>query len=130
MARSLAKTTALKTGSIKQVILIRKDLNMGAGKIAAQASHASILGYLEVNRLYPAIAEKWLSEGQTKIVLRIADEKEADGVKKKLRDAKIPFKTVKDAGQTQVAPGTETAIGIGPYYEKDIDGITGKMRLF
>jgi PTH2 family peptidyl-tRNA hydrolase len=117
-------------GKIKQVILVRKDLKMGAGKAAAQASHASLLGYLETVGEYPEIAETWLFEGQTKIILKIKDEKEASEIKKKLRAAKIPFKAVKDAGQTQVPPGTETAIGIGPYYEKEIDKITGELPLF
>ncbi len=130
MAKSFTKGPTIKAGLIKQVILVRKDLKMGVGKVAAQASHASLSSYLEVNRLYPAVAEKWLSEGQTKIVLKVNDEKEAEEVKRKLREAKIPFKAVKDAGQTQVPPGTETAIGVGPYYEKEIDKVTGEMGLF
>lgn len=115
---------------VKQVILLRKDLKMGAGKAAAQASHASLLSYLSVAKKYPEIAEMWLTEGQTKIVLKLKDEKEAGWVKSELRKKKIPFEAVKDAGRTQVPPGTETVIGIGPYYAKDIDKITGKLPLF
>ncbi len=94
---------ATKRGVIKQVILVRKDLKMGPGKVAAQASHASLLSYLETARSHPDI---------------------------RLKTAKIPFKAVKDAGYTQVPPGTETAIGIGPYYSKEIDKITGDLPLF
>ncbi len=129
MLKRKEKIHDISTSRIKQVILIRKDLAMGIGKIAAQASHASLESYLETLRVYPSIAEKWLEEGQTKIVLKVKDKNEVSVIKKRLKDAKIPFKAVKDAGQTQVLPGTETAVGIGPYYEKELDKITGDLPL-
>jgi PTH2 family peptidyl-tRNA hydrolase len=124
-----AKSPLIHTGKIKQVILIIKNLDMGTGKIAAQASHASLESYLETMKTDQNIASKWLEEGQTKIVLKVKDQTEAASIKKKLREAGIPFKAVKDAGQTQVPPGTETAIGIGPYYETELDKITGDLPL-
>lgn len=127
--KTSSKKDKSKNGSIKQVILIRKDLKMGSGKIAAQASHASLSSYLETERTHPEVAKIWMAEGQTKIVLKIKDENEAEGIKIKLKAARIPFKAIRDAGQTQVAPGTETAIGIGPYYEDEIDKITGDLAL-
>ena len=114
---------------IKQVIVIRKDLKMGTGKIAAQASHASLASYLETLKTHPDLVKAWASEGQTKVVLKIKSQEEAEELKKKLKVANIPFKAIRDAGQTQVPPGTETAIGIGPYYIKDIDKITGELGL-
>ncbi|MCL5018017.1 MAG: peptidyl-tRNA hydrolase Pth2 [Candidatus Parvarchaeota archaeon] len=114
---------------IKQVILIRKDLGMGVGKIAAQASHASLGSYMETAEKFPKIASKWIEEGQTKIVLKLKDAAQSSEIKKRLKEAKIPFKAIKDAGQTQVPPGTETAVGIGPYYKDEIDKITGDLPL-
>ena len=70
-----------------------------------------------------------LSEGGTKVVVKVNTLEEFEDMKKKLRAAGLPFKVVKDAGQTQIPPGTETAIGIGPYYTADIDKITGKLSL-
>jgi PTH2 family peptidyl-tRNA hydrolase len=129
MLRRNSKSHSIRAGKIKQVILIRKDLDMGTGKIAAQASHASLESYLETLRAHPEIANRWLEEGQTKIVLKIKNQAEAATLKKELRDSGIPFKAVRDAGQTQVPPGTETAIGIGPYYETELDRITGDLPL-
>jgi PTH2 family peptidyl-tRNA hydrolase len=114
---------------IKQVIIIRKDLKMGTGKIAAQACHASLMSYMEAEKKYKDIVESWLSEGGTKVVVKVNTPEEFDDMKKKLRASGLPFKVVKDAGQTQVLPGTETAIGIGPYYTSDIDKVTSKLSL-
>ena len=114
---------------IKQVIIIRKDLKMGTGKIAAQASHASLMSYMETEKKHKDVVESWLSEGGTKVVVKVNTIEEFEDMKKKLRAAGLPFKVVKDAGQTQIPPGTETAIGIGPYYTADIDKITGKLSL-
>lgn len=51
-------------------------------------------------------------------------------IEKKLKEEKIPHFLVKDAGLTQVKPGTVTALGVGPIEENKIDKITGKLKLF
>ena len=40
-------------GDIKQVIIIRTDLEMGKGKIAAQVGHACVLGAEHVRKSHP-----------------------------------------------------------------------------
>ena len=64
-----------------------------------------------------------------KIVLKVNKQDEFEELKNKLKRSGIPFQVVKDAGQTQVPPGTETAIGIGPYYTDEINRITAKLKL-
>ena len=114
---------------IKQVLIVSKDLDMGAGKMIAQASHASLMSFLAVSSKYPEVAKSWLDAGETKIVLKTRTEEEFEDIKKKLKVSGVPFKVVRDAGQTQVPPNTETAIGIGPYYESELDRVTGKLKL-
>jgi PTH2 family peptidyl-tRNA hydrolase len=114
---------------IKQIIIIRKDLGMGTGKMVAQGSHASLMSFMTVEKRYPDIAEKWLSEGETKIVLKISRPEEFEDIKLKLKKSKIPYQIVRDAGQTQVPAGSETAIGIGPYASDEINRITAKLKL-
>ena len=114
---------------IKQVIILRKDLGMGNGKMVAQGAHASLMSFLHAEKLYPGIAKEWLAKGETKIVLKTNGSEEFEDIKIRLKKSGIPFAVVRDAGQTQVPPGSETAIGVGPYYTDEIDLITSKLKL-
>ncbi|MCW1311370.1 MAG: peptidyl-tRNA hydrolase Pth2 [Candidatus Rehaiarchaeum fermentans] len=114
---------------IKQVIIVRKDLGMTAGKIASQVAHASLSAFLKTENLRKEIAQKWLEEGQTKIVLKVKDKEEFDKIKDLLRQNNIDFVVIVDSGKTQILPNTETAIGIGPIESEKIDPITEKLKL-
>lgn len=72
-------------GSIKQVIVVRADLGMGKGKIAAQVGHACVLGAENVRKSHPEWFAKWWT-GQEKIVLKVNSEKELEDVKKSAID--------------------------------------------
>lgn len=110
----------------KQVIIIRRDIDMGKGKLISHALH-SAMGSMRLAD--EQIVKKWESEGAKKVVLKIKDLKELSSIHKKLKEKKIPCYLVKDAGLTQLKSGTVTALGIGPYEEKKIDKITGKLKL-
>ena len=111
---------------LKQVILIRTDLKMGKGKIATQSAHASIASFLKSK---DADKEKWLKHGMKKIVLKVSSEKEMKEIHKSVKREKMPCEIIADAGLTQLAAGTITALGIGPVEDKKIDKITGKLKL-
>ena len=108
----------------KQVILIRKDLRLPAGKLAAQAAHASVDAVMESDK---EIISKWHREGMKKIVLKVKNESELMKIAQKARDYGLVSCVVVDAGRTVVEPGTKTACGIGPDFEKKIDKVTGKL---
>ncbi len=110
----------------KQAIIVRSDLGMGKGKIAAQASHASLAAYKKATS---QAREKWEASGTEKIVLRAAGEKELLELFEAGRRAKLPAALVKDAGHTQIPSGTATAVAIGPALEAEVDAITGKLKL-
>ena len=114
--------------AIKQVIVVRTDLDMGKGKIAAQVGHACVLGAEHVRKSNP----EWFSEwwvGQEKVVLKVANLKDLEQVKQDAIELNIPWTEVTDAGHTQIAPGTTTCISIGPASEESIDKITGDLKL-
>ena len=113
---------------IKQVVVIRTDLEMGKGKIAAQVGHACVLGAEHVRKSNPEWFNLWWV-GQEKIVLKVSGIKELQEVKRNAIDLDLPWSEVTDAGHTQIAPGTVTCISIGPAPENLIDKITGNLKL-
>ncbi len=113
----------------KQIIIVRSDLEMGRGKIAAQTSHASVLAYERVKCVNPAAAKSWFEEGMKKVVLKVGSEEELLDYFKKGKAAGIPCELVRDAGHTQIAPGSITCFGAGPADEKTLDELFGKLKL-
>ncbi|HLD49383.1 MAG TPA: peptidyl-tRNA hydrolase Pth2 [archaeon] len=110
----------------KQAIVIRSDLKMGKGKMAAQAAHASIES---AGRADKKIFDEWKKEGQKKVVLKVGSESELIILKEKCKKEKMSCALIHDAGLTQLEPYTTTALGIGPDREEKIDKITGHLKL-
>lgn len=115
----------------KQVILLRADLKLPKGKIAAQAAHASVDGVL---KQLSAIGGKekvkaWRLVGMKKIALKVADEKELYRYVQQAKDAGLITAVITDAGKTVVAPGTVTCASIGPDDEEKIDRVTKNIAL-
>ncbi len=111
--------------SLKQAIIVRTDLGMGKGKIAAQVAHASV----EVlDKVKPGIVEEWKQQGMKKIVLKVSGKKELLGLFQQMRKL-FPAALIKDAGLTQIKAGEPTCIAIGPAEEKELDRFLGKLKL-
>jgi PTH2 family peptidyl-tRNA hydrolase len=113
----------------KQVILVRTDLKMGTGKKCAQSCHASLTSADLVRVKNKEVWKRWKNEGQKKVILKISGMEELREIVSKLEKNKIPFFLVRDAGLTQLPPGTTTALGIGPALSKTLDKITGDLKL-
>ncbi|MCD6483157.1 MAG: peptidyl-tRNA hydrolase [Candidatus Aenigmarchaeota archaeon] len=110
----------------KQAIVVRKDIRMGKGKLAAQVAHASLQAFLISDE---KTRNEWLSEGAKKVVLKVSSLKTLLNLYEKAKKLKLPVVIIRDAGKTQVNKGTITCIGIGPEREDKIDKITGKLKL-
>ncbi len=110
----------------KQVILVRQDLNLPKGKLAAQAAHASVETVLKSAE---KAVKTWRKQGMPKIVLKIKDEKELLKYFQMAKDAGLVAALITDAGHTVVEPGTNTCVGIGPDEEEKIDKITRDLAL-
>jgi PTH2 family peptidyl-tRNA hydrolase len=111
----------------KQIIIIRKDLNLSLGKACAQASHASLGAYKKSSSF---TKKMWSAEGEKKVVLKADNDVVLRQLEKKAQKEKLPVYLVRDAGRTELKPGTVTALGIGPAREGKIDKITGSLPLF
>jgi PTH2 family peptidyl-tRNA hydrolase len=111
---------------LKQVIVVRKDLDLSKGKTAAQVAHASLEAYKLAGE---KIAEKWEKEGSKKVVLKAENLKELLEIKNKITKMKMPCALIKDAGLTEIQPGTVTCLGAGPAEEREINKVTGKLKM-
>ncbi len=111
---------------LKQVIVVRKDLKMSKGKIAAQVSHASVECML---RSHKDLVDEWRMQGMKKVVLKVENLDELREVNTQAEDAGLATSFITDAGHTEVKPGTIPCLGIGPDDEKKIDKITGKLKM-
>ena len=114
---------------VKQVIVIRKDLRMGTGKLIGQACHAS-LGASELTKKRDLkLWKKWLFEGAKKVVVKVNSLDELLELEREARQLHLPASLIVDRGLTQVPPGTPTSLGIGPAEDDKVDRITGKLKL-
>ncbi len=115
--------------SYKQAIVVRTDLNMSTGKLAAQACHASLGSSEEVRKRSRSAWNRWQAEGGRKIVLAVASKDELMDVWERAGRQKIPRYMVSDKGLTEIPPGSKTAIGLGPVASSKLDKVTGNIPL-
>lgn len=111
---------------MKQVILIRDDLNMSQGKSIAQGSHVSVKATRATDE---NLVEEWLDEGGKKIVLRVSSRQELMDIVDSASE-ELPTATIDDLGYTEIEAGTTTAGAIGPSKESVIDNYTDSLELF
>ena len=127
---------------LKQMIILRKDLNMRKGKMIAQGAHASMKVFFDRSLfLYhhtpwmrTELTEEmyeWASgESFAKIAVSVDSEEELLEVYEKARIAGLPCALITDAGRTEFhGVPTHTAVAIGPADSEDIDPITGHLKL-
>lgn len=128
--------TIVKEDPLVMYLVVRESINMSIGKTAAQCAHASQMLQIKYEKLHKALVyqrkamqdgvslsvaipgditlletvfQQWMSIGIRKVVLQ-ADEKEWMRIKEECPEHVL----VVDAGHTELAPGTETVIGIWP----------------
>ena len=126
----------------KQVIVMRKDLNMRKGKMVAQGAHASLGAILKYQKMLidPAQMFKaielswaindWLNNSFTKICVYVEDEDELMAVYERAKQFGVLTVLIEDNGQTEFkGVKTATCVAVGPGYIEDIDNITKGLPL-
>jgi PTH2 family peptidyl-tRNA hydrolase len=111
----------------KMSIIIRTDLCMSPGKIAAQACHACLETSEKARRR--KIWKIWHRKGAKKVILKVKSREELFKLKNKAEKAGLPNSLIIDKGLTEIPPNTATSLGIGPAESKMIDKITGNLSL-
>ena len=110
----------------KRAILVRKDLDLPKGKLAAQVAHAAVECVLRSDK---KVVSAWRDEGMPKIVLKVKDLKELQKFNQLAKDFGFTTALITDAGRTVVEPGTVTCLGIGPEKEEKLDKLIGELKL-
>lgn len=125
--------------NVKQVIVVRKDLNMRKGKMCAQVAHASMKFLVDNNeaergdeiviKLTPAEA-MWLTSSFTKVVVGCDSE---DALRDLIFQAEltdVEVHPIIDAGRTEFnGVPTLTCAAFGPCTSDELDKITGNLKL-
>ncbi|KAK3073060.1 hypothetical protein LTR53_005688 [Teratosphaeriaceae sp. CCFEE 6253] len=115
----------------KLVLVVRTDLGMTKGKIAAQCSHATLACYKTLVRADPShpILRQWESLGQAKVALKVDSEDDMLMLQAQAVSLGLCAQVIHDAGRTQIASGSATVLGVGPAPKSKVDEVTGHLRL-
>lgn len=126
--------------SHKQILIIRKDLNMRKGKIAAQAAHASMGAILsqmtrEDNTMILDLTDErlsaWITGQFKKICVYVNTEQELIDIYEKAKENNLICSLIKDSGLTEFnGVPTLTAAAIGPDFDEKIDAVCKHLPLF
>jgi len=113
----------------KMVFVVRKDLPMTKGKIAAQCGHAAIGCYEKALEKTPANVIAWKALGQKKIALQCDSLEEINRLQTRAARLGLISERIVDAGHTQIDPGSVTVLGLGPAPESAVNEISGHLKL-
>ena len=110
----------------KLVVLVRGDLGMSAGKVAAQTAHAALGAVAAGDR---RVVQQWTNSGEAIIVLNVPSLNDLLSLQSTAVSSRLNTYLVSDAGRTQVQPGSITVCAIGPDEVSKIDRVTRHLRL-
>jgi PTH2 family peptidyl-tRNA hydrolase len=119
---------------LKQVIVMRKDLNMRKGKMIAQGAHASATIVFKAT-VVPSThwldrVVAWMNAGQRKISVSVDSEQELLEIFQQAQEDGLMAELITDAGHTEFnGVPTKTCCAIGPGPASKIDKITGHLKL-
>ncbi len=120
---------------VKQVIIVRDDLDMSMGRIPAQVAHASIAVILSFGKWkddsfsidnVPLDIQYWMKDSFVKIVLKVHSEEELNELELKAEVLNLPTAMISDTINKKFE---KTALAIGPADSKLLDKITGSLFL-
>lgn len=111
---------------LKQVIIIRNDLKLPKGKMAAQTAHAAVEAVLKSDR---DKVRDWRKQGSKKITVKVDSKDELYKYAQRAKDDGFSTAIITDAGRTVIEPGTVTCAAIGPDNEEKIDKITKELKM-
>ncbi|EIM19774.1 PTH2-domain-containing protein [Wallemia mellicola CBS 633.66] len=113
----------------KLVLVVRTDLGMTKGKIAAQCSHATLACYKALQQSNPTLLRHWERTGQAKITVQAKSEEELLILQAQAQSLNVCARSIQDAGRTQIEAGSTTVLGIGPAPVDLVNMVTSNQKL-
>jgi len=123
-------STMNKIADNKMVLVVRTDLGMGKGKACAQCAHAAVACYKDGQKKTPRFVRQWEMFGQTKVTLKADSQDTLESIQEKAKRLGLVACAIRDAGRTQIDPGTVTVVGVGPGPSELVDKVTGHLKLY
>lgn len=124
----------------KQIIIMRKDLNMRKGKLVAQGAHASLGAILqqmtkEGDRMFLDLTDErlrsWITGRFKKICVYVNTEQELLDLHAAAVAGGFICSLITDSGLTEFhGVPTNTAVAIGPDFEDRIDVLCKHLPLY
>jgi len=111
------------------ILVVRNDLKMGKGKVAAQCCHAAVGAYQKSFRYNRSLVNAWENSGAAKIAVKVESEGDLMLIKRRAEASNLITCLIRDAGRTQIERNTKTVVAIGPAPVREIDQITGHLKL-
>lgn len=114
------------------VIVVRADLKLRRGKEAAQVAHAAMawakthcLNELATDHLL----RRWALGLEKKIVVGVDSQPALEALVLEATNQLLPCYVIRDAGLTEVPPGTVTCAAFGPDLPERLDPLLGHLKL-
>ncbi len=138
----------------KQMIVMRRDLKMRKGKIAAQAGHACVeavlLALMREGRMNdlrrgtedryltiedagkePTPLSEWFLNGVAKICVYVDSEEELLELDRRAKEVGFISALIQDAGMTEFhGEPTYTCLALEPLTAEQVDPLTGSLPLY
>lgn len=111
------------------ILVVRNDLKMGKGKIAAQCGHGAVGAYKSAVKSMPAVVRQWENSGCPKIAVKCESKAELLEIRRQAKEHNFNICMIRDAGRTQIEPNSITVLAIGPAKVSDLDHVTGHLKL-
>ena len=119
---------------VKQVIVMRKDLNLSKGQMVTQGAHASIAFLTNLVKAYPndiipfyKCEEQWINGTFYKVCLAVNSEKELLDIGHQAVNLGLKVYYIQET--MEFDEPTFTCIAIGPDYSSNIDPVTKHLKL-
>lgn len=124
-------------------IIVREELNMSPGKVAAQVGHLVqkvLMKYFAIQVLsskknlnlvsdaeveHAKLTTEWMEKASGKIVLR-ANHNDWEDLLKEYSGCFV----IIDAGKTELEPNTKTVLGLWPQHKSQASSSIKKLRLY